>query len=134
MKRKGSRIERELVDLFWIHGYAAIRSPGSGSSSHPVPDIIAGNGKRTFALEVKSRANLPIYLEKENIDNLLKFSKAFGAIPFIAVKIPRKKWKFIQISDLKKTKRGYKIDEDVFCSAINFDELINKHTQLKLKT
>ena len=132
MKRKGSRIERELIDMLWANNYAAVRSPGSGVSSHPVPDIIAGNGKRFMVFEVKARSNLPIYIQNQRIDELLYFSRKFGAEAFIAVKIPRKKWKFIKIDQLKRTKRGYKVDDDVFHNGMNFDEVIGQKFQQKL--
>jgi len=65
MKRKGSRFERELLNLFWESGFAAIRVAGSGSSSNPSPDLVAGNGKKFYAVEVKMRKNLPLYISGE---------------------------------------------------------------------
>jgi Holliday junction resolvase - archaeal type len=43
-KSKGSKAERDLIHLFWSKGFAAMRAAGSGSSQHPSPDILAGDG------------------------------------------------------------------------------------------
>ncbi len=132
MKKKGSRVERELVELFWSNGFAALRTPGSGVSTYPCPDVIASNGKKTLALEVKYKANLPIYIQTQRINDLLTFSKIFGATPLIAVKLPRKDWKFIKIDDLKRTKNGYKVDSDVLNTSADFDEIVGKSIQKRL--
>ncbi len=132
MKSKGYRFERELVHMLWKSGFAAIRSPASGSMSYPVPDIIAGNGRRYIAIEVKMRANLPVYIPKEDVDNLVKFSEVFGAEPFIAVRIPNEGWRFLCLNDLKRTKNGYKVDDDVFYSGLEFDELVGNMRQKRL--
>ena len=50
-KSKGSKAERELISMFWKKGFAAMRAAGSGSTHHPSPDIVAGNGKYFFAIE-----------------------------------------------------------------------------------
>ncbi len=45
MKSKGSRFERDLIAELWKAGLAAIRVAGSGVSTFPCPDIVAGNGR-----------------------------------------------------------------------------------------
>ncbi len=133
MKRKGTKFERELIHILWEGGYAAIRSPTSGgATSYPMPDIIAGNGERYIAIEVKMRSKLPIYIDEQQIKDLAMFSNLFGAEPIIGIKLPRKDWRFFRISQLERTKKGYKIDSEVFPLGIDIYELIGKLRQVRL--
>ena len=62
-KIKGSRTERELVQLFQNTGnWSAIRVAGSGLTKNPNPDVLAGNGKRYLALECKATKKTWLYL------------------------------------------------------------------------
>jgi len=121
---KGSRFERELVHMFWEKGFAAIRTPASGSIRHPVPDVIAGNGQKYLAIEVKARSKLPVYISEKDINELIEFSRIFGAEPFIGVRISKMGWKFLKIEHLKRTKMGYKIDEEVYDLGLKFEDII----------
>ena len=132
MKRKGSRFERELLNLFWDNGFAAVRVAGSGSSSYPSPDLVVGNGKKFYALEVKMRKELPLYINGERLRELVMFSNLFGAKPLIAFKLPRKRWKFFTISDLIETEKGYKIGEENYHLGKDFEEIIGKYKQERL--
>ncbi|MEM1578615.1 MAG: Holliday junction resolvase Hjc [Archaeoglobaceae archaeon] len=123
MRSKGSRFERDLIEELWKQGFAAIRVAGSGVSHFPCPDIVAGNGKRFFAFEVKMRSSLPLYISFEEIEKLNKFSSLFGAQALIALKLPRKKWRFFRVEDLSKTGRGYRIDEEVYANGADIFEL-----------
>ncbi len=133
LKSKGTRFERELLKMLWDAGFAAVRVPASGAMSYPSPDIIAGNGDRYFAIEVKMRTRLPLYVSKDDINSLVKFSKIFGAEPILAVKVSRTGWRFISIESLKGTRTGYKIDEEVFHSGLEFDELLGRYRQCRLR-
>ena len=130
--KKGYRFERELIHMFWRRGFAAVRVPASGSISYPVPDIIAGNGNRYLAIEVKMRSKLPVYIPREDVENLIKFSETFGAEPLIAVRIPNMGWRFLSLNNLKWTKNGYKVDDEVFHSGLEFDELVSNVRQKRL--
>ncbi len=130
--KKGYGYELELVHMLWKRGFAAVRTPASGSISHPSPDIIAGNGRRYIAIEVKMRSNLPVYVSKEDVEGLLKFSEIFGAEPILAVRIARVGWRFLKVEMLKRTKNGYKVDEEVFNSGLEFDELLDLYRQMRL--
>uniref|UniRef100_A0A7J2TGW6 Crossover junction endodeoxyribonuclease Hjc n=1 Tax=Archaeoglobus fulgidus TaxID=2234 RepID=A0A7J2TGW6_ARCFL len=123
MKEKGSRFERSLIEELWKNGFAAVRVAGSGISHFPCPDVVAGNGNSFFAFEVKMRRSLPLYISSEEIKKLQDFSRAFGAKGYIALKLPREKWKFFGAEDLKKTSKGYKIDEEVYAIGKDFSEL-----------
>ncbi|MCS7119422.1 MAG: Holliday junction resolvase Hjc [Archaeoglobaceae archaeon] len=123
MKGKGSRFERDLIAELWKNGFAAVRVAGSGLSHFPCPDIVAGDGKMFFAFEVKMRNSLPLYLSNDEVENLLEFSKSFGAQGFIALKLPRKKWKFFKVEDLRETIKGYRIDEEIYATGKDIFDL-----------
>lgn len=106
-KAKGTNAERELIHMFWSRGYATLRSAGSGSMRYPCPDLIVGNVVRRIAIEVKCPGKHYQHLEKKEIDDLEKFSKLFGAEPWVAVKF--KKWHFLALEDINKTEANYSI-------------------------
>ncbi|MFO7968064.1 MAG: Holliday junction resolvase Hjc [Archaeoglobaceae archaeon] len=123
MPKKGMKFERDLIHMFWNKGYAALRTAGSGAARYPTPDVVAGNGSKFIALEVKKRSSLPVYLTENEVRELVMFSNLFGADAFIAVKIPRKEWKFVDIEQLKKGK-SYRVDEEVYSTGIDFESII----------
>ena len=130
--RRGDRYERELVRMLWNAGFAAVRVPASGAMSFPLPDVIAGNGRRYLAMEVKRRSTLPLYLTTIELEALVEFSKLFGAEPFVAVRIPKSEWRFVRPEELKRTKRGYKVDDEVYFGGLDFDELVGGTVQKRL--
>jgi Holliday junction resolvase len=135
MANKGSRVERELVKMLWNADCAAMRAPASGGATKkPLPDIIAGNGKIYLAIEVKSTSADHIYINSEKITGLKEFSEIFGAEPYLGAKFKNKKWRFVHIDDLAKTRGdNYKVTVDLaFSEGLEFDELIRKDKQLKL--
>ncbi len=134
MNKKGSRVERELVKMFWSADCAAMRAPASGGATKkPLPDIIAGNGKVYLAIEVKSTSAGYIYINSEKIMGLIEFSEIFGAEPYLGAKFKNKKWRFVHVNDLVKTRgENYKVDVDLaFSKGVEFDELIRKDKQVK---
>lgn len=111
MYKKGRRVERFMVEKLWDLHYAAIRVPGSGRSyRRPHPDILAGNGKRYLAFQMKSTKEEVKYFKKEEISDLREFSKVFGSEPVIAVKFSRI-LRVYRPEDLIPTENGYKADE-----------------------
>jgi Holliday junction resolvase len=131
MTRKGINAERQLVNLFWQSGdFAAIRIPASGAGfkNYPKPDIIAGNGKKYYAFEVKTTTSDKIYVPSDEIKDLISFAQKFGCTPYLAVKFTKKsrEWRFYNIADLQQTIGGnYKIDfnEDL-SKGLNFASII----------
>ena len=105
-KAKGSRAERELLSMFWENNFAGYRAAGSGSTPLPSPDLLVGNGKRYLAIECKSLKSKAKYLEEEQIQELIKFAKTFGAEAWIGLRFNNLGWYFIQPDKLEKTKSG----------------------------
>ena len=105
-KSKGSRYERELLHMLWHAKFAVVRSAGSGLSSYPNPDLIASNGKKCLAIECKSLKNNVKYLKKEDIKQIMEFSKKFGAEPWFGIRFDNVGWYFIHPKKLEKSKNG----------------------------
>jgi len=134
MSKKGSREERELVNMLWEADCAAMRAPASGGATkNPLPDVIAGNGEIYLAIEVKSTSSERIYIDSAKINALLEFSQIFGAQPYVGAKFKREKWRFVSIGQLYKTKKeNYRLDKQLaFEKGIELDELIGKDKQVK---
>ncbi|MEM4397026.1 MAG: Holliday junction resolvase Hjc [Candidatus Woesearchaeota archaeon] len=124
-KIKGTRVERELIKMFWANGWAAIRSAGSGSMHYPSPDILAGNKIRILAIEVKFTTEDKKYFLEEDKKQLLNFSEYFGAESWIAIKFT-KKWVFVHPENLTKTKENYVFSiEDIESKGVSFEDLIS---------
>jgi holliday junction resolvase Hjr len=102
-KAKGSKGERELIKFLNESGWSAIRAAGSGSSIYPSPDILAGNAIRRLAIECKVTKENKKYFTNEEIEQLLTFSRNFGAESWVAVKFPNDDWFFLIPEDLKDT-------------------------------
>ncbi|MBT3985365.1 Holliday junction resolvase [archaeon] len=134
-KAKGSRAERELFHKFWEQGFAVCRSAGSGSTTKPAPDLLAGDGEKIFAIECKSIKGTKKYFDVNEIVQLNLFANTFGAEAWLAIRFDKVGWFFIQSNNLEKSK-----GESLLLSleymrkkGFNFEELIGKYRQKKLK-
>ena len=128
LKQKGISAERELIHLFWKHGWAASRVAGSGAIKYPMPDIIAGTPTRKIAIESKSTGDEVFYLGKDEVEQLMSYAAIFGAEPWIAIRFTGKKWYFFTPEDLLPTEKSYVIS-DGLCKrkGLIFEELIQYH-------
>ena len=125
--RKGNRRERELVNALDEAGFAVMRAPASGAATErELPDVLAGNGDDFYAIEAKSSSGRPIYLEGEEVENLVYFARNFGAKPRIAVRFDREDWFFFHPGDLYTTDKGsYRVKkETALADGTDFDELV----------
>lgn len=124
-KTKGTYYERQLVKAFWDAGFGVIRAPTSGgATARALPDIIAGNGEVYYAIEVKMRRKLPVYITVEQVDEIKEFSRRFGAKAFIAVKLPYKEWELIPIENLSRNGKNYKVGEEEYLKGIGLENLL----------
>jgi Holliday junction resolvase len=106
-KKKGIAAERELLHLLWDKGFACCRVAGSGSIPEPSCDLLAGNKKKGYAIEVKTSRKMKKYLDKEQVKNFLEFSDKFGLTPLFAIKFMRQGWFFVKPEYLEKTGKAY---------------------------
>ncbi len=113
-KSKGIGAERELIHLFWAtDGWTAVRVAGSGAIKYPCPDVLAGNGMRRLAVECKSTKDRRKYLTQKEVEELKFFASRFGAEPWIGVRFNGLRWFFLGIEELKKTKSGFAVSEEL---------------------
>ena len=133
--RKGDRRERELVNELDAAGFAVMRAPASGSATErDLPDVLAGDGDRFYAIEAKSSAGDPIYLSGEEVESLIYFARNFGAKARIAVRFDREDWYFFHPGDCHVTDGGnYRVKkETALAEGMDLDELVGHSTQARL--
>jgi Holliday junction resolvase len=103
-KAKGSKAERELLDILTENGWRAARVAGSGVNDNSPCDIIAAKiGKKGFAIEAKSSKKKQVYITKEQISDFVMFSQMIGLNPAIALRFNYEGWLFISPLQLKDT-------------------------------
>ena len=108
-KSKGSKFERELLQMFVENSYRAVRVAGSGTMENSDCDLIAGKKGAKFCIECKSTRKNAIYISKEQIENFLIFSEIIDMKPVIALRFMREGWLFISPSDLKDSGKNFVI-------------------------
>lgn len=108
MSKKGLDKERELVNLLNENGFRAVRIAGSGGGSKKQgkPDILCINRSIAYAIELKSSCRDVIYINKNQINSLIRFCDGYGIYPLISVKFTRIPFVFLRLRDLECTDRG----------------------------
>lgn len=107
-KKKGSRVERELLSIFTENHWRAARVAGSGTNENTFCDLIAGkNGNGGFAIEIKSSKKDRIYITKEQIEDFSKFSEVMGLNPVIALRFNREGWLFLHPNKLEDSGKNW---------------------------
>lgn len=132
---KGDRRERELVNLLDDAGFAVMRAPASGSATErELPDVLAGNTERFYAIEAKSSASDSIYIGGEEVEALVYFAQNFGAKPRIGVRFDREDWYFFHPSELYVTDGGnYRVKRSTaIAEGTDFNELVGHSKQTRL--
>ncbi|MFW6320503.1 MAG: Holliday junction resolvase Hjc [Halohasta sp.] len=133
--RKGDRRERELVNRLDDSGFAVMRAPASGSATErELPDVLAGDGDRFYAIEAKSSGGDPIYLSGEEVEALIYFARNFGAKARIGVRFDREDWYFFHPGDLYTTDGGnYRVKkETALADGVDFDEFVGRSKKTTL--
>jgi Holliday junction resolvase len=105
---KGYRTELELVYEFAKRGWLALRAPRSGKISLPSPDIIAIKQRKILALECKSSSK-PFKVSENELKQLELWEKIGGAKCYIAWRLPRKRWYFLELKTVTKNKGNVSI-------------------------
>ncbi|MBO7210052.1 MAG: Holliday junction resolvase [Methanobrevibacter sp.] len=126
MSRNGSKEERDVVKMFEKYGFGAIRVPASGArTKSDKPDVIAGNGRIYYAVEVKSSKNNYIYIRDEQINELFRFATSFGAVPLVVAKFTREPYVAYNPHLMMKTNSGkYKIQRKWVAEADYFENIL----------
>jgi Holliday junction resolvase len=102
-KSKGSKVERELFQMFVNNHYRAVRVAGSGMMENADCDLIEGKKGKKYCIEVKSSKKPVKYISKKQIENFMIFSEIFKLKPVIALRFNRIGWLFIAPKQLRDT-------------------------------
>jgi Holliday junction resolvase len=103
-KAKGSKAERELLDILTENGWRAARVAGSGVNDNSPCDLIAAKvGRQGCVIEAKSSKKTSIYITKEQISDFVLFSQIIGLKPVLALRFNYEGWFFISPQQLKDT-------------------------------
>ena len=97
---KGSRRERELLEILAEQGHLCHRIAGSGKGETAICDIIAIKDGIPHLFEVKSRKK--VYYPKDDhgqLNNLIDVSKKVGAKAILAVKINFRDWQYFDLHE-----------------------------------
>ena len=122
---KGARRERELVKELEKRGFRAMRAPSSGSTTdRELPDVLAGNGERFYAIEVKASSEDKKYIPKEEVKDLETFADAFGAEALIGMRFDYEEFAFFKKEELHSTDKNYRVDRVKVPEAQSLEELL----------
>ena len=124
---RGANFERELVSMFWSHGWTAIRVAGSGTTSNPTPDVLAIKDGAVVAVECKTTRKDRLSLGAA-IKALRKYSVAAGVRAYISIKFLREEPRFYDVSELFSRKNNTISKKDDY---ITFDVLTEKQSRLE---
>ena len=106
-KQKGSNAERELYQMFVDNAFRAVRVAGSGMMENTACDLIAGNQRGKYCIEVKASKKPCKYITKKQIEEFMVFSEIFGLEPIIAVRFNRQGWFFLNPKQLKDSGKNW---------------------------
>ena len=103
-KQKGSKAERELLQLLTENGWRSVRVAGSGVNDNSPCDLLAAKlGRKGFTIEAKSSKKSLIYITKQQIEDFILFSNMIGLNPVIALRFNYEGWLFITPDQLEDT-------------------------------
>jgi len=145
--KKGDRRERELVNALDEDGFAVMRAPASGGGTErELPDVLCGNGEEFYAIEGKSSEKEGIYIDGDEVEDLIYFSQSFGAKARIGVRFDLEHgdpaygdddhpgWYFFHPSELHKTDGGnYRVKKKTALEeGVSYPDFVGDGTQAKL--
>jgi len=112
-KAKGSKAERELVQIFTDNLWKACRVAGSGVNDNSPCDIIAAKlGRKGYVVEAKSSKQNRIYIKKQQIDDFILYSQLIGLQPVIAIRFNREGWLFLDPKHLEDSGVNWVVSKD----------------------
>jgi holliday junction resolvase Hjr len=131
---KGASAERELIKELFAAGFSVTRVAGSGVNPLPCPDVIALKDKKIFAFECKAWDGKYLSISCENMDEEQAWADNAGGQLYIAWKIPREGWLFVQKKHFHKTTKSYMLSLKVArTQSIKLNVVLGVQNQLNLK-
>jgi len=111
--RKGSDFERFIVNMFFEHGWMAMRAAGSGKSEKSLPDVVALKAGRVLLIECKATAKDRLSL-KAAMGMLGEYESLSGGEAYLAIRFFRKEARFYRLCELLKRKNFTITDKDEY--------------------
>ncbi len=123
-RRRGLDKERDLARKLWGMGFASMRAPASGARAKHIvqPDVIAAIDGAIFAFEVKVRSELPLYIEREQVEKLSEWARRAGARAFVAVYYSRA-WRLVPLEAVSCAERTCRVGEEELSRALKLEDL-----------
>jgi Holliday junction resolvase len=132
--RKGADAERELIHMLFCKGFSVVRVAGSGVTSLPCPDCIALSKKKKMAFECKAWSGNYLNLPRQQMEEQVSWADIAGIEMYVAWKIPRQSWRFIEPRHFRKNPKNYAISlKEALSKGVLFSVLIGEQEQLKQK-
>lgn len=130
---KGANAERELIHIFFNHGFSVVRVAGSGKTALPAPDIIALGKGRYLCFECKAWDKHYLNISQQQMAEVISWNNRARTELFIAWKIPRKGWFFLKPEQMKKTGKGFSINQaEAMKIGLNLMVLTGEQSQIKI--
>ena len=131
-KAKGSKAERELLQIFTDNGWRAVRVAGSGVNDNSPCDLLAAKaGHKGYVIEAKSSKQAIIYIKKQQIEDFMLFAHMIGLQPVIAARFNYEGWLFLTPSQLRDTGAAWAVDiKDAKINAKRFGQFFEEKEQV----
>jgi Holliday junction resolvase len=96
--------------------------------------LVAGNDERYVAVEAKASASDTVYIDGDEVTQLIEFADRFGARARVGVRFDREDWYFFHPGDLHVTDGGnYRVKkEKALRDGEDFEEIIGGTKQTRL--
>jgi len=107
MYRKGYAFERDLKLLLESQGWRVIRSGGSKK-----PDLVAARKGKIIVIECKASTKNSVYIDEEELEELIDVAAEFNAAPTFALKVKNKGWSFVPANLAKRTGKSFVISSE----------------------
>lgn len=131
--KKGADAERELIQMLFAKGFSVVRVAGSGATILPCPDCLALSKKKKIAFECKAWSANYLNISKKQMEELVSWSKNAGIELFVAWRLPRLGWRFIEPGHFRKTEKNYSLTlKEALHKGIPFSVLVGEQKKLKL--
>jgi len=97
----GFRYERQLADKLENEGWHVERVASSGRRKNSVCDLVGIKDGKAYLIEVKTRNRKGFYIKKfeDDLKELREVATKVNAVPFLAVLIKRRGWKFFDLRE-----------------------------------
>ncbi|MSS74738.1 hypothetical protein EXS73_00785 [Candidatus Pacearchaeota archaeon] len=132
-KAKGSKAERELLQILTDNNWRAVRVAGSGVNDNSPCDLLAAKaGRKGYVIEAKSSKQRIIYISKAQIEDFVLFAHMIGLAPVIAVRFNYEGWLFLTPEQLRDTGTAWAVNlADAKVYAKKFSQFFEPSTFLQ---